>query len=113
MSVPGPPPPRAACWFASTVDRPRSPDAELCIRAGYIALRRIADFFGIPHPGDPHWPAEPISIERSEFDEACRRLADAGVPLKADLEQAWRDFAGWRVNSDRGLPALAPLNLAP
>jgi hypothetical protein len=103
----------AASLVASTVDRPRSPDAELCIRAGYIALRRIADFFGVPHPGDPHWPAEPISIHRSEFDEACKRLADAGVPLKADLEQAWRDFAGWRVNYDRVLLALASLIMAP
>src|SRR6266545_2277637 len=46
----------AASLFASTVDRPRSPDAEWCIRAGYIALRRIADFFGIPHNPEPTWP---------------------------------------------------------
>jgi hypothetical protein len=103
----------AASLVASTVDRPRSADAELCIRAGYIALRRIADFFDIPHPPDPHWPAEPISIDRREYDEVCRRLADAGVPLKADLEQAWRDFAGWRVNYDRVLLSLASLTMAP
>jgi hypothetical protein len=103
----------AASLVASTVDRPRSPNAELCIRAGYIALRRIADFFGIPHPSDPHWPAEPISIDRREFDETCRRLTEAGVPLKPDLEQAWRDFAGWRVNYDRVLLALASLTMAP
>jgi hypothetical protein len=103
----------AASLIASTVDRPRSPDAELCIRAGYIALRRIADFFGIPHPDDPHWPDEPISIDRREFDEVCRQLTDAGVPLKPDLEQAWRDFAGWRVNYDRVLLSLASLTMAP
>jgi hypothetical protein len=103
----------AASLVASTVDRPRSPDAELCIRAGYIALRRIADFFGIPHPPDPHWPAEPISIDRREFDDVCRRLTEAGVPLKPDLEQAWRDFAGWRVNYDRVLLSLASLTMAP
>jgi hypothetical protein len=103
----------AASLFASTVDRPRSPDGELCIRAGYIALRRIADFFTIPHPPDPHWPAEPISIDRREFDAACRKMSDAGVPLKPDLEQAWRDFAGWRVNYDRVLLSLASLTMAP
>jgi hypothetical protein len=103
----------AASLVASTVDRPRSPDAELCIRAGYIALRRIADFFGIPHPPDPHWPDEPISIERREFDDVCRQLTEAGVPLKPDLEQAWRDFAGWRVNYDRVLLSLASLTMAP
>jgi hypothetical protein len=103
----------AASLVASTVDRPRSPDAELCIRAGYIALRRIADFFGIDHPPDPHWPAEPISIDRREFDDVCRQLTEAGVPLKPDLEQAWRDFAGWRVNYDRVLLSLASLTMAP
>ena len=103
----------AASLYASTVDRPRNPDGELCIRAGYIALRRIADFFAIPHPSDPHWPAEPISIDRREFDAACRELSEAGVPLKPDLEQAWRDFAGWRVNYDRVLLSLASLTMAP
>jgi hypothetical protein len=98
---------------ASSVDRPRSPNAELCIRAGYVALRRIADFFGIEHNSDPHWPQEPISIDRREFDQVCRQLAEAGVPLKADLEQAWRDFAGWRVNYDRVLLSLAGLIMAP
>jgi hypothetical protein len=103
----------AASLFASTLDRPRSPDAELCIRAGYIALRRIADFFRIPHNPEPHWPDEPISIDRREFDEVCETLAAAGVPLRADLDQAWRDFAGWRVNYDRVLLSLASLTMAP
>ena len=102
-----------ASLLASTVDRPRSPDAELCIRAGYVAMRRIADFFDVVHNPDPHWPQEPISIDRREFDQVCRELAEAGVPLKPDLEQAWRDFAGWRVNYDRVLLALAELTMAP
>jgi hypothetical protein len=102
-----------ASLLASTVDRPRSPDAELCIRAGYVALRRIADFFDIVHNPDPRWPEEPISIDRREFDQVCRELAEAGVPLKADLDQAWRDFAGWRVNYDRVLLAMAELTMAP
>ncbi|HXX77014.1 MAG TPA: hypothetical protein VEI53_00860, partial [Ktedonobacteraceae bacterium] len=40
-------------------------------------------------------------------------MAEAGVPLKADREQAWRDFAGWRVNYDTVLLALAELMIAP
>ena len=32
-------------------------------------------------------------------------LQAAGLPLKADLDQAWRDFAGWRVNYDTVLIA--------
>jgi hypothetical protein len=102
-----------ASLLASTVDRPRSASAELCIRAGYVALRRIADFFGIRYDPDPHWPEVPISIDRSEYDQVCRELAKAGVPLKQDLDQAWRDFAGWRVNYDRVLLSLAELTMAP
>ena len=67
----------------------RAAPAELCSRAGYVALRRIADFFDIRHNPEP---------------------ALAGG---ADLDQAWRDFAGWRVNYDRMLLSLAALTMAP
>jgi hypothetical protein len=97
---------------ASTLDMPRSPRAELCIRAGYLCLRRIATYYGVWFDPDPA-PTDPISIDRSEFDEAYRALADAGVALKPDRDQCWRDFAGWRVNYDRPLIALAGLIAAP
>jgi len=37
----------------------------------------------------------------------------SGVPLKQDFEQAWRDFAGWRVNYDSVYIAIADLTMAP
>jgi hypothetical protein len=97
----------------STLDVERPVQAQLCIRAGYIALRKIADFFGIPFDPDPHWPDQPISIMKSEFEEVYDELAREGVPVKPDREQAWRDFAGWRVNYDAVLLALAALTVAP
>jgi len=102
----------AASLVASTLDIPRQSDAELCIRAGYLALRRIASFFRIPYDPDPQ-PSDPISITRAEYDAVVERLAAAGTPLKADREQAWRDFVGWRVNYDTVLIALAKLTVAP
>jgi hypothetical protein len=102
----------AASLTLSSVDIPREVRAEFCIRAGYLALRRLADFFGIPYPPDPK-RGDPITIQRNEFDEVCRRLAADGVPLKPDLETAWLDFAGWRVNYDVVLLALAGLTAAP
>jgi hypothetical protein len=102
----------AAALAASTLDIPRDPQADLCIRSGFVALRRIADFFQIPYDHNPK-PTDPISILRVEFDEACRQLQEAGVPLKADLDQAWRDYAGWRVNYDTVLLSLAALTMAP
>ena len=41
------------------------------------------------------------------------KLADAGLPIKADREKAWTDFAGWRVNYDRVLLVLCTLVMAP
>ena len=102
----------AAALTLSAVDVPRQPHAAMCIRAGYVALRRIADFFGIPYDPDPK-PSDPISIRREEFDDACDRLMEAGVPLRSDRDQAWRDYAGWRVNYDTVLLALADLIMAP
>jgi hypothetical protein len=102
----------AAALMASTVDVPREPTAELCIRAGYLALRQIAAFFEIEYDQDPG-PSDPISISRSEFEAAYDELSREGVPLRANREQCWRDFAGWRVNYDRVLLALAALTMAP
>jgi hypothetical protein len=102
----------AASLLLSAVERPFDADAAYCIRAGYLSLRRIAAFFRIPFDPDPR-PDDPISIERDEFDEACRALADQGIPLKTDRDQAWRDFSGWRVNYDRVLIPLAGLTMAP
>lgn len=102
----------AAALLRSTVDVPRDAQADLCIRAGYLALRRIADFFQIKHNAQPK-PDDPISLSRVEFDAAYDELAQNGVPLIADRDAAWRDFSGWRVNYDTVLLALAALTMAP
>lgn len=101
-----------AAFHQSTIDIPRNPKAALMLRAGFLALRHIADFFGLAHDDDP-MPTDPISIRREEYDEVVQALADVGVPIHADRDQAWRDFAGWRVNYDTVLLALASLTMAP
>ncbi|MBK8618040.1 MAG: hypothetical protein IPN96_13190 [Anaerolineales bacterium] len=103
----------AAAITVSAVDIPADVSASLSIRAGYLALRRIADYFDIPNPQNPNYPNDPISIKREEFDELLSKLEAAGVPLKADREKAWLDFAGWRVNYDRVLLVLCKLVMAP
>jgi len=102
----------SAALFSSSVDVPRNPRRELCLRAGYICLRRIASVFRIPFDPDPASDA-PISISRPEFDEVWTTLVEAGVPMKPDQDQAWRDFSGWRVNYDQVLLRLAALTMAP
>src|SRR5262249_42960322 len=102
----------AAALRTAALDVPPNPRAQLCIRAGYLALRRIASYFAIPFDDDPA-PDDAISIDRSEFDAALDDLARADVPLRADRDAAWRDFKGWRVNYDAPLIGLAGLAQAP
>jgi hypothetical protein len=101
-----------AALRASAIELPRSWQAQLCLRDGYLALRRIAGAYGIRYDPDPA-PADPISITRDEFDEVLEQLAELHVPLKSDRDQAWRDFAGWRVNYDSVLLPLSGLLMAP
>jgi hypothetical protein len=103
----------AAAITLSAIDIPYEASAALCVRAGFLTFRRIANYFDILNPQDPHYPATPICVERREFEDVLDQLAAAGVPLKADREQAWRDFAGWRVNYDRSLILLCGLVMAP
>ncbi len=101
-----------ASLFVSSVDRPRAPEPEFMIRAGYLCLRHIADFLHIPVDHDPK-PSDLISVTREEFDAAYDRMTVAGVPMKGDRDTAWRGFAGWRVNYDSALIGLARLTMAP
>ena len=96
-----------AALTLSSVDIPRDVKAEFCIRSGYLCLRAIADYFQIVHEPNPR-PDDPISIGRDEWNAVIEDLEQAGVPLKPDRDQAWRDFAGWRVNYDRVLISSRP-----
>ena len=101
----------AAALHASCLEE-HDPDALLCMRAGYIALRRVAGFFGVAVNNDPK-PDDPISVARDEFDGAYDRLVAVGLRMKPDRDQAWKDFVGWRVNYDQVLLALASITMAP
>jgi hypothetical protein len=102
----------SAAIQASAVDMPRDARVDLMIRTGYLALRRMADYFDMTYDPDPK-PDDPISVNRNEFELLLAELRLAGVPLKADRDRAWRDFAGWRVNYDTVLLALAHMTMAP
>jgi len=95
----------AASLVTAAVDVPRQPSAQLCIRSGFLALRSLAEYLRLPVDHDPA-PGDSISISREEFDQACDSLAAAGVPLIDDRDEAWRGFAGWRVNYDSALIGL-------
>ena len=101
----------AAALVRSSVAIPIDPRADLMIRAGYLALRRITTVFHLPFDPAPT-PGNATRIDRATFDATLAVLADSGVPLVADREAAWRDFHGWRVNYDEPLQRLEALTVA-
>jgi len=102
----------AASLRQSALDLPFDPEAGLCIRGGFFALRSIATYFDIPY--DPEVTYEdPISISKDEFLGACDEMVAAGLPVREDREDAWRQFRGWRVNYDSVLVGLAGFVMAP
>jgi hypothetical protein len=101
-----------ASFWTAAIEHPKDPDAQLCIRAGFLCLRRIADVFKVTYPADPA-AGDPISVSRQEWDDAMAEMNAAGVPLIADWDQAWEAWKGWRVNYDTLLLNLARLVEAP
>jgi hypothetical protein len=89
----------AAALAVSTLAIENQWRAQLFMRTGYLSLRRVGDFFDVPYDPEP-LPTAPISISQDEYNEVYELLAAAGLPLKPDREQCWKDFAGWRVNYD-------------
>ena len=102
----------SASLYCSALDVPTDPRAQLVIRTGTLSLRRICDYFGFEYDPDPA-PDDPIAIDQAEFDQVYKLFKAVGMPVVADQEQAWRDFAGWRVNYDRPLLSLATWIEAP
>jgi len=103
----------AAAITSSTLDLGhRTPFSDLCLRAGFLSLRNIAESLAVPFDPAPS-PDAPISITKEEFLGAYRDLVEAGVPVRPDPDQCWVDYAGWRVNYDTVLLALASVTMAP
>jgi hypothetical protein len=71
--------------------------ARLCLRMGYIALRRVSDGIRWRYDADP-LPDAPVQLTRSEFADAVAVLHDVGFTTERDAEGAWPHFRGWRVN---------------
>ncbi len=102
----------AAALAQTSLVRQPSPSGQIVIRAGFMTLRRIADVFGIAYDPDPQY-GDPIALTRAEFELALDRFSEEGLEVVDDRDQAWRDFAGWRVNYEAVLLSLAELIMAP
>lgn len=82
--------------------------ADTMIRAGYIALRAIADFYGIEPEAEPS-ALHQLSVKRSQFDYILDDIERCGIEIGPDRNELWSDFAGWRINYDVSITALSDL----
>ncbi|MGH9301675.1 MAG: hypothetical protein ACRD0E_07305, partial [Acidimicrobiales bacterium] len=71
----------SAALVVSALQIESGAEPQLCIRAGWLALRSVADFYGIAYDPDPN-PTDPVSITQSEFAATCDQFAAAGIPLR-------------------------------
>ncbi|KAA9331489.1 hypothetical protein F0P96_14705 [Hymenobacter busanensis] len=106
-----------AALIFSTVDQPRSSNAELCFKAGCIAMNRVYRFFqnrahsqpsGLVATGNPL--EEP---SRRDFEHAYDQLQEAGVPVVANRAEAWQHYHELRSRYEQAVVFLAKLTVAP
>ena len=71
--------------------------ARMCLRMGYVALRRISSSLGWRFNDDP-LPDDPIELTEREFAAAVALLQESGFAIERDTQAAWPHFRGWRVN---------------
>jgi hypothetical protein len=71
--------------------------ARLCLRMGYIALRRISDALGWSYDHDP-MPDGPLQLTADEFAAAVTLIHEVGFRTERSADEAWPHFRGWRVN---------------
>jgi hypothetical protein len=80
--------------------------ARLCLRSGFLCFREVARAMGFDIPEEPD-PAGGISLSYEEFLDAIERLRRVDFPIKRTAEEAWPDFAGWRINYEQAAYAIA------
>ncbi|MFM9105869.1 MAG: hypothetical protein ACKOWF_04140 [Chloroflexota bacterium] len=104
----------AAALRQAAVAGPADPAAAYCLATGSAAAERATHFLGFDSGARAAGAAAPgPRTDRAGFDAACDLLAAAGVPLRADREAAWTEFAALRDAYIRQMVTLAGIKATP
>lgn len=101
----------AAALALAAIDGDWGPETGMCLHAGIVSLRHIADFHGISYRSAAATPT--IAVEKHEVIAACQELKAAGVPVVSDLEAAYEGFRAQRAAYDHLLLTLCAYLYAP
>jgi hypothetical protein len=86
--------------------------ARIFLNMGSHCLRSLAQALRIPFDRDP-LPTAPLRLSEEEFRAGTDRLAQFDFPFERPPADAWRHFAGWRVNYESIADALTRLIVPP
>jgi hypothetical protein len=100
----------AAALALAAIDADWGPETGMCLHAGVVSLRHIADFHGIPHQRDP---GATIAVTEHEVIAACQELKAAGVTVVSDLDAVYDRFRASRASYDHVLLTLCAYVYAP
>ncbi len=87
----------SAALFLSLSPTDAPVEARLCLRMGFSALRSIGRTLRIAFDEDPS-PTDAINLSFEDFKVGIARITEVDFPVERGIEQAWREFKGWRVN---------------
>lgn len=92
---------------------PNDGRADTMIRAGFLSLQGIAEFFDVDSELDPNvdriaLEAE-LSVKRHQLEKLLDRLEAAGCKPNPNRDEVWTAYRGWRINYDRSVVGLARL----
>ena len=86
--------------------------ARTCLQMGVHCLRSLAGPMRIRFDPDP-LPTGDVRLTYEEFADGYGRLLNVGFPVERSVEEAWRHFAGWRVNYEQIVDQLTLLLMPP
>jgi hypothetical protein len=96
----------AALFLALSPERAPVIPARMCLRSGFQCFTQVARAMGIDVPEEVAGETS-TNLTYEEFLGAVGRLQELSFPIERDPQDAWPDFAGWRVNYERAAYAIA------
>ena len=97
-----------AALLLATDIAPMTGRADTMLRSGFLALRGIADHYGIEPEQNPD-EMSALSVSQADFDRLLAELSDQGVAVGTEPDEAWEAYRGWRVNYDNSVCGLRTL----
>jgi hypothetical protein len=101
----------AAALALAAIDGDWGPETGMCLHAGVVSLRHIADFHGISYRSAA--AETTIAVEKREVIAACQEMKASGVAVVGDLDAAYERFRARRAAYDHLLLTLCAYLYAP